>query len=430
MSSRRSSIGLRGAGLLVVFALVSLACSFSLGNPDIGVVQPTATRSAPRPTLRPVSTRTPAGEPQSPPQTGQPEGGAQGGAVQETPQIPQTGQEPESSEGVVLQAPETLPQLYEQVSPGAVSILVSANQGGQLGGGEGSGFILSEDGYIVTNNHVVEGGDTYIVRFFNDVDARADLVGADPDSDLAILLVEDRPEGAHPLPLGDSDAVLVGEPVVAIGNPLGIGTSMSFGIVSAIDRVIPSLTQFNIPEAIQTDAPLNPGNSGGPLINMRGEVIGINTAVSTQAQGIGFAIPINTALAVVDDLIEVGYVSRTAEAIEAIEWYPVTLNVVLGQSTSDPNLPLLGVTYNMVNEEIAERLELPEVKGAYVVEVIRGSAADRAGIKPDDVIIRFGDVEITPETPLNEAVAEKRPGQRVLVTVWRPVMVPIEDSAV
>ncbi|NLG97027.1 MAG: PDZ domain-containing protein [Chloroflexi bacterium] len=395
MSSRRSSIGLRGAGLLVVFALVSLACSFSLGNPDIGVVQPTATRSAPRPTLRPVSTRTPAGEPQAPPQTGQPEGGSQGGAVQETPQIPQTGQEPESSEGVVLQAPETLPQLYEQVSPGAVSILVSANQGGQLGGGEGSGFILSEDGYIVTNNHVVEGGDTYIVRFFNDVDARADLVGADPDSDLAILLVEDMPEGAHPLPLGDSDAVLVGEPVVAIGNPLGIGTSMSFGIVSAIDRVIPSLTQFNIPEAIQTDAPINPGNSGGPLINMRGEVIGINAQIRTTegggSIGIGFAVPVNILKLVYPSLIETG----------SYTW------------------SYLGVSSQIESPLAVQPGDLEAQRGAHIDAIEPGGPADQAGLTEGDVVISADGKEIRSFEDLLSYIAFKRPGDQVELVVLR-----------
>lgn len=318
------------------------------------------------------------------------------------------------------------------------------NERGRVSGG--SGFIFHGDGYIFTNQHVVGNpgnGQKITVRLHPesgiDLELEAEIVGADFELDLAVLKLKDVPEeyaGKLPaLPLGDSDASRPGEWVIAIGNPYGYEQTVTVGHLSAKGREIQIYDQETgqvrrYRDLLQTDAAINSGNSGGPLINVRGEVIGINTAVSTQAQGIGFAIPINTALAVVDDLIEVGYVSRTAEAIEAIEWYPVTLNVVLGQSTSDPNLPLLGVTYNMVNEEIAERLELPEVKGAYVVEVMRGSAADRAGIKPDDVIIRFGDVEITPETPLNEAVAEKRPGQRVLVTVWRPVMVPIEDSAV
>ena len=221
-----------------------------------------------------------------------------------------------------------------------------------------------------------------------DLELEAEIVGADFELDLAVLKLKDVPEeyaGKLPaLPLGDSDASRPGEWVIAIGNPYGYEQTVTVGHLSAKGREIQIYDQETgqvrrYRDLLQTDAAINSGNSGGPLINVRGEVIGINTAVSTQAQGIGFAIPINTALAVVDDLIEVGYVSRTAEAIEAIEWYPVTLNVVLGQSTSDPNLPLLGVTYNRVNEE-TERLELPEVKG--VRSRSDPSAADRAGIKP------------------------------------------------
>lgn len=391
MSSQRSSIGLRGAALLAVFALITLSCSFSLGNPDIGAGQPPATRAAPRPTLRPVNTRPPdAGAPENGPAEDEPQD-----AAQETPQIPQTGQEAESPGGVVLQAPETLPQLYEQVSPGAVSIMVSANRGGQMGGGEGSGFILSEDGYIATNSHVVEGGDTFIVRFFNDVDALAELVGADPDSDLAILRVEDMPESAYPLPLGDSDAVLVGEPVVAIGNPLGIGTSMSYGIVSALDRVIPSLTEFNIPEAIQTDAPINPGNSGGPLINMRGEVIGVNAQIRTTqgggSIGIGFAIPVNILKLVYPSLIETGSYSWS----------------------------YLGVSSQIESPLAVQPSDIEAQQGAHIDAVEPGGPADQGGLADGDVVIAADGQEINSFDDLLSYIAFKRPGDQVELVVLR-----------
>ena len=214
-----------------------------------------------------------------------------------------------------------------------------------------------------------------------DLELEAEIVGADFELDLAVLKLKDVPEEyAGKLPACRSAIPMrsrPGEWVIAIGNPYGYEQTVTVGHLSAKGARSRSMTRRRVRcaarDLLQTDAAINSGNSGGPLTSSgRGDRHQHRRQHPGPRQS-RFAIPINTALAVVDDLIEVGYVSRTAEAIEAIEWYPVTLNVVLGQSTSDPNLPLLGVTYNMVNEEIAERLELPEVKGAYVVEVMRGS---------------------------------------------------------
>lgn len=309
----------------------------------------------------------------------------------------------------------------------------------------GSGFIFDSGGYIFTNQHVVGNagsGQKITVKLHPqtgiDLELEAEIVGADYQLDLAVLKLKDIPEeyaGKLPaLPMGDSDTSRPGEWVIAIGNPYGYEGTVTVGSLSAkgreiqiYDRERNQVKQYR--DLLQTDAAINRGNSGGPLINVRGEVIGINTAVNSEAQGIGFAIPINTAMAVVDQLIESGSVSRTVEAIEEIEWYPVTLNLVLGRDDSDPERPLIGITYETVDQSLAETLELPEVNGALVRSVLPGSAAERAGMKPNDVIIRFGDVDITPEVELVDVVSEKRPGQRVLVTVLRHRMIKVQAPA-
>jgi putative serine protease PepD len=168
---------------------------------------------------------------------------------------------------------EALKALYDTANPGVVHIMVR----GQTGEGTGSGFVLDDQGHIVTNNHVVAGARWIVVVFYDGYQARAEIVGRDADSDLAVLLVTDTPKGAHPLPLGDSDQVVPGQSVIAIGSPFGLGSSMTSGIVSAVGRTIPSgVTLFSIPRTIQTDAAINPGNSGGPLLDLQGRVVGVN----------------------------------------------------------------------------------------------------------------------------------------------------------
>src|SRR5688500_57433 len=183
-----------------------------------------------------------------------------------------------------IAAQPALVALYRQVNPGVVNIAVFVSGQGGVGQGAGSGFMLDDHGHVVTNNHVVAGAEAVVVVFFDGTEAPAEVIGTDPDSDLAVLRVDPQnlPEGTHSLPLGDSAAVEVGQWVTAIGNPFGLGTSMSVGIVSATGRIIPSgATPFSIPEAIQTDAAINPGNSGGPLLNLNGEVVGVNAQIRT-----------------------------------------------------------------------------------------------------------------------------------------------------
>jgi len=256
-------------------------------------------------------------------------------------------------------APQSLVDLYEQVNPGVVNIRVFVQQEGRAGTGAGSGFVLDEQGHIVTNNHVVAQADRITVLFFDGVEVLAEVVGTDADSDLAVIRVEELPENAHSLTLGDSDAVQAGQWVVAIGNPFALGGSMSTGIVSAVGRMIPSgQTPFSIPRAIQTDAAINPGNSGGPLLDLGGNVIGVNAQIATggQAQGnvgVGFAIPSNVVRRVVPVLIEMG----------TYEW------------------PWLGIEGTTVNLLIAEANDLDTQMGAYVDNVIAGGPADAVGLQ-------------------------------------------------
>jgi S1-C subfamily serine protease len=317
---------------------------------------------------------------------------------QNQPQIPETGQNNADHNRPALQPPSSLAELYQQVSPGTVSILIGVSSGSQMGGGAGSGFILSEDGYIVTNDHVVEGGDQYIVRFFNEVDAEAQLIGADPDSDLAILKVDEMPEGTYPLALGDSSQIQVGDSVVAIGNPFALGTSMSYGIISAVGRTIPSITQFNIPEAIQTDAAINPGNSGGPLLNMNGEVIGVNAQIRTGSEGggsigIGFAIPVNILKQVYPSLIESG----------AYHW------------------PYLGVSSSSEAPGLLQPDESNQIEGggAVIAEVVPGGPAEQAGVQQGDVVIHANDQDINNFDDLLSVIAFSKPGDQLKITILR-----------
>jgi S1-C subfamily serine protease len=257
----------------------------------------------------------------------------------------------------------TFSELYQAVGNGVVSIdvIVSNSQGVPLGAA-GSGFVIDNEGHIVTNNHVVGQADSVVVVFYNGFEAHAEIVGTDPDSDLAVIKVDELPEGVHPLPIGDSDTAQTGDMVVAIGNPFSQASSMSMGIVSATGRAIPSgATPFNIPQAIQTDAAINPGNSGGPLINLNGEVIGVNAQIATGGTvsanaGVGFAIPANVVRRVVPVLIEEG----------SYQW------------------PWLGVSGGDVSIYLQEADNLPSQQGAYIASVEPGGPADNAGLEGSD----------------------------------------------
>ncbi|HPC00244.1 MAG TPA: DegQ family serine endoprotease [Syntrophales bacterium] len=251
----------------------------------------------------------------------------------------------------------------------------------------GSGFIISPDGYIFTNNHVVEQADKIVVRLSNGREYEAKVVGRDAKTDIALIKIK----ASEQLPvaeLGDSDKLRVGDWVIAIGNPFGLEQTVTAGIVSAKGRVIGAGPYDDF---IQTDASINPGNSGGPLFNMEGKVIGINTAIVAQGQGIGFAIPIAMAKNILSDLKAKGKVSRG--------W--------------------LGVSVQDVTEDMAKSMNLKDRQGAIVSEVFKGDPADRAGIRPGDVITEVQGKKIKNTHELLLAIASFHVGDKVLVKVLR-----------
>jgi serine protease Do len=251
----------------------------------------------------------------------------------------------------------------------------------------GSGFVISKDGYILTNNHVVEGADKIKVRLSDEKEFEGSVIGKDPKTDLALIKVEADLK-LPTLELGDSDSLEVGEWVMAIGNPFGLEHTVTVGVVSAKGRVIGAGPYDDF---IQTDASINPGNSGGPLVNTKGEVIGINTAIIAQGQGIGFAIPVKMAKEIVPQLKEKGRVVRG--------W--------------------LGVLVQKVTGELAESFGLPEGKGALVAKVEEGSPAEEGGIQEGDIIITFDGTEIKEMDELPRIVANTAVGEKVRVVVFR-----------
>ncbi len=254
----------------------------------------------------------------------------------------------------------------------------------------GSGFILNEDGDIITNNHVVENADEIVVRLDDDKEYKATVVGKDAKTDIAVLHI-DGASGMKYATLGDSDALRVGEWVMAIGNPFGLDHTVTAGIVSAKGRFIGA---GNYDDYIQTDAAINPGNSGGPLLNLKGEVVGINSAIFSRTGGnigIGFAIPINLAKELVPQLKEKGHVTRG--------W--------------------LGVLIQKVTPEIAESLGLEQARGALVADVVEDGPAAGAGIKVGDVIVEFNGIPVNESNELPLLVARTPIGAEVTVKVLR-----------
>jgi len=302
--------------------------------------------------------------------------------------------------------------LYRRVNQAVVTIRILHAGGIELG--LGSGFVIDTDGHIVTNNHVVAEGDEFEVDFANGLRAIGKVVGADSAADLAVLKVDVPADQLVALPLGDSDAVEVGQRVVAIGNPFGLSGTMTIGIVSGLGRILPTDVtapgggSFSAPDIIQTDAAINPGNSGGPLINLEGEVIGVNQSIRTETgtnSGISFSIASNTVKRVVPALIETGHFQ-----------YPY-----LGiSSTSDLTLPQI------------EALGLSQNTGAYVSEVTPGGPAEKAGVHGDraltpgdlkgggDLIVAIdGQPVITFADVLSYLVNHASVGQTVTLTVVR-----------
>ncbi len=260
----------------------------------------------------------------------------------------------------------------------------------QVQEGIGSGFIISSDGYIITNQHVIDGAQSIKVTVSGKEEQYdAQVVGEDYDLDLAIIKIDgtDYPT----LTLGVSEQMRVGDPVMAIGQPYGLDHTVTTGVISAKERPI-TIEDRNYKNLIQTDAAINPGNSGGPLLNMQGQVIGINTAINSEAQGIGFAIPIDTVTEVLDDLLAGNNVERA----------------------------FLGVSMTDVNDQAIQQLNLPSgTTGALVAEVVDGSPADEAGLLPMDVIISLDDSIIKSASDLQETVQSKAVGDKVKVTLIR-----------
>ncbi|MDY6904905.1 MAG: DegQ family serine endoprotease [Thermodesulfobacteriota bacterium] len=251
----------------------------------------------------------------------------------------------------------------------------------------GSGFVIDEKGYIVTNNHVVKDADQIVVKLKNGDEFDAEVVGTDPKTDIALLKIDG--EGDLPsLKLGDSDNIRVGDWVVAIGSPFGLEQTVTAGIVSAKGRVIGAGPYDDF---IQTDASINPGNSGGPLLNMKGEVVGINTAIVASGQGIGFAIPANLAKNIIGQLQSEGKVTRG--------W--------------------LGVGIQPVSKEIAEYYNLEDGKGALVTEVFPGDPADNAGIKPQDIILEVDGKKVEDSHDLSATIADIPVGEKVTIKALR-----------
>lgn len=308
---------------------------------------------------------------------------------------------------------EVLVTLYENVNPGTVAIFTAT--------GQGSGFVYDAQGHVVTNYHVVEGATTVEVRFTSGYMAYGTVIGTDLDSDIAVIKVDAPASELFPLPLGDSDLLKVGQTVIAIGNPFGLESTMTVGIISALGRTLdserssPDGAFFTAGDIIQTDAAINPGNSGGPLFNLNGEVIGINRAIRTTNfteegepvnSGIGFAISVNIVKRVVPVLIEKGQYD-----------YPY-----LGISSMD------GLSLDVVNE-----LGLTQYTGAYVTNVVDGGPADEAGIlegtettripnlqKGGDLIIAIDGMSIrTFDEMLAYLITNKSPGDVVVLTVLR-----------
>ena len=307
-------------------------------------------------------------------------------------------------------APSSLTSLYEEVNPGVVNIRVYVEQRGMTGQGAGSGFVIDNEGHIVTNDHVVNQAEVVTVIFHDGTETRAEIVGTDADSDLAVVRAESLPEGVRPLRLAQSEAVRAGDWVVAIGNPFSLGGSMSLGIVSAVGRTIPTAeTPFSIPQAIQTDAAINPGNSGGPLLNLDGQVVGVNAQIASSTgtnSGVGFAIPANVVRRVTPALIERGEYA----------W------------------PWLGVQGGPVNLLLQQANDLDRQEGAYIAVVVDNSPAEAAGLQGatgeqsilgqtvptgGDVVIEADGNPIQDFADLLSYVAFKRPGDMVTLTILR-----------
>jgi S1-C subfamily serine protease len=340
--------------------------------------------------------------------------------VTETSAAESPGLAPAGSKGMSIN------EIYRRAAPGVVRVSAITNSTSAIprilpGGDEvpsipqaaalGSGFVIDKTGHVVTNYHVVEGANDVTVSFSNRDTVKAEVVGSDPSTDLAVLRVNTPASALTPLPLGNSDAVRVGDPVVAIGNPFGLDRTVTAGIVSALQRLITAPNRFTIDHVIQTDAPINHGNSGGPLINSRGQVIGVNTQIETGDTatgnvGIGFSVPSNTVKDVVAQIIRTGRVDHA----------------------------YLGISGQAVTSDLADTYNLAVKKGVIVESVTNASGADKAGLRSGhrrvvvagetyvlggDIIFAFDGHQISSIEQLRDAVAAHKPGDKVKVVIYR-----------
>lgn len=266
----------------------------------------------------------------------------------------------------------------------------------QYGAGAGSGVIISSEGYIVTNNHVIQDASEIEVILNDNSKYTAKIVGSDPATDIAVLKIEGK--GFTAIPLGNSDELRIGEWVLAVGNPFNLTSTVTAGIVSAKARNINLLADRSkqdivpIESFIQTDAAVNPGNSGGALVNTRGELVGINTAIASQTgsySGYSFAVPVNLVNKVMRDLIDYGIVQRG----------------------------FLGVQISDINQEIKETNKLPSLKGVFISKVTDNGSAEKAGVKDGDVILKIGTKEVNSVAELQEEIGKRRPGDKVSLTI-------------
>ena len=307
-------------------------------------------------------------------------------------------------------------EVYTQTGPGVVSVDVASSENGP---GGGSGFVLDEQGHIVTNQHVVGGAEDISVRFASGVREEAEVVGEDPSTDVAVIKVEASEGVLEPLTLGDSGSVGVGEPVIAIGNPLNVGISVTTGIVSGTERPIDAPNGYTIDGAVQTDAAINPGNSGGPLLDSRGTVIGVNAQIASESggfEGVGFAIPIDTVKGVVEQLLTTGEV---VHGYIGVRMFAVGIDELVAYT-------------GLSKDELADEYGLPG-NGAIVSEVTAGGPAAKAGVEGGEekeiegISVPVGDVitevegdPVSSPDDVIEIVNSSEPGDELTLTVVSP----------
>ncbi len=341
-------------------------------------------------------------------------------AAPESPAAPLSTLAPVTSNPIPLDG--SLASLYQQVIPGVVAIRTTS--------GLGSGFVFDNEGHIVTNQHVVDGVSTAEIAFSSGYKAIGTVIGFDVDADVAVIKVNAPGEEIHPLPIGDSNALLVGQPVVAIGNPFGLNGTMTLGIISGLGRTQPAHAApdggfFSTADIIQTDAAINPGNSGGPLFNLNGEVVGVNQSIRTDNIDTTTGNAVNSGVAFA---ISINLVKRVA---------PVLIN------DGKYEYPYLGISSNSdLGLAEVEALGLPQFTGAYVVSLVDGGPADQAGIRAGelptnipglnaggDLIIALDGITVkTFDDMLSILITTKSPGDTVILTVLRdgqPVDIPV-----